>query len=64
MKQGLIMNQVISTYALSNVRNSLCAEHVEEFKVGLRAFEPWALQSKYFYLMSHEVSRKPRRRIF
>nr|CAI5844698.1 unnamed protein product [Callosobruchus analis] len=48
MKQGLIMNQVISTYAISNVRNSLCAEHVEEFKVGLRAFEPWALQSEFF----------------
>uniref|UniRef100_A0A6P7GWQ2 Uncharacterized protein LOC114341636 n=1 Tax=Diabrotica virgifera virgifera TaxID=50390 RepID=A0A6P7GWQ2_DIAVI len=44
MKQGLIMNQVILTYGLTNVKNSLCKRHIEEFKSALRAFEPWALQ--------------------
>ncbi|KAJ8971659.1 hypothetical protein NQ314_000582 [Rhamnusium bicolor] len=44
MKQGLIMNQVISTYALADIKNSLCKNHSEEFKLGLRALEPWALQ--------------------
>ncbi|XP_018562804.1 O-acyltransferase like protein-like [Anoplophora glabripennis] len=44
MKQGLTMNQVIATYALSDVKNALCKNHTEEFKRGLRALEPWALQ--------------------
>lgn len=45
MKQGLIMNQIIATYALTDVKQSLCFNHTEEFKLGLRALEPWALQS-------------------
>ncbi|KAJ8919427.1 hypothetical protein NQ315_016523 [Exocentrus adspersus] len=44
MKQGLTMNQVIATYALTDVKNDLCKNHTEEFKLGLRALEPWALQ--------------------
>lgn len=49
MKQGLTMNQVVATYAPSDVKNALCRNHTEEFKRGLRALEPWALQSKYFW---------------
>ncbi|KAH0999337.1 hypothetical protein HUJ04_005393 [Dendroctonus ponderosae] len=37
MKQGLIMNQILNTYGLSDVNNSLCRDHVNEFKLGLRA---------------------------
>ncbi|KAH1026909.1 hypothetical protein HUJ05_000504 [Dendroctonus ponderosae] len=44
MKQGLIMNQILNTYGLSDVNNSLCRDHVNEFKLGLRAMEPWALK--------------------
>ncbi|KAJ8973784.1 hypothetical protein NQ317_009440 [Molorchus minor] len=44
MKQGLIMNQIISIYALADVKNSVCKNHTEEFKRGLRALKPWALQ--------------------
>lgn len=46
MKQGLIMNQIIGTYALENAENELCRNHTKEFKLGLRTFEPWALKSK------------------
>lgn len=49
LKQGLAMNQVVSTYALSDVQNALCRNHTEEYKKGLRALEPWALQSKYLW---------------
>ncbi|KAG5898778.1 hypothetical protein JTB14_010988 [Gonioctena quinquepunctata] len=44
MRQGLLMNQILGVYALENIRNGLCANHTKEFKNGLRAFEPWALQ--------------------
>ncbi|RZC34464.1 nose resistant to fluoxetine protein 6-like, partial [Asbolus verrucosus] len=44
MKQGLLMNQILSTYALDNVEDSLCKNHTNRFKNGLRAFEPWALK--------------------
>lgn len=47
MKQGLIMNQVLNTYALNDVNNSLCRDHINEFKLGLRALEPWAVKSKF-----------------
>lgn len=47
MRQGLLMNQVVAFYALENAENQLCKNHSKEFKSGLRAFEPWALQSKY-----------------
>ncbi|XP_066146424.1 O-acyltransferase like protein-like isoform X1 [Euwallacea fornicatus] len=43
-KQGFIMNQILSTYGLNDVNNSLCKAHINEFKVGLRALEPWALR--------------------
>ncbi|KAJ3643262.1 hypothetical protein Zmor_025986 [Zophobas morio] len=43
MKQGLLMNQVLATYALNNVENSVCKNHTQMFKDGLRTFEPWAL---------------------
>jgi hypothetical protein len=46
MRQGLIMNQVIATYALT-ARDSLCRNQSEEFKKGLRSLESWALQSEY-----------------
>lgn len=45
MKQGLLMNQVLATYALNNVENSVCKNHTQMFKDGLRTFEPWALNS-------------------
>ncbi|XP_050297772.1 O-acyltransferase like protein-like isoform X2 [Anthonomus grandis grandis] len=44
MKQGLIMNQILNTYGLSEVNNTLCRDHINEFKLGLRALEPWALK--------------------
>ncbi|KAL1506751.1 hypothetical protein ABEB36_006054 [Hypothenemus hampei] len=44
MKQGLIMNQILSTYGLNDVNSTLCRDHVNEFKLGLRALEPWALK--------------------
>ncbi|CAH1370736.1 unnamed protein product, partial [Tenebrio molitor] len=44
MRQGLIMNQVIATYALDTARDSLCRNQSEEFKKGLRSLESWALQ--------------------
>lgn len=47
MKQGLLLNQVLSAYALEDSEDELCRQHTKEFKEGLRAFEPWALQSKY-----------------
>lgn len=47
MKQGLLLNQVLSFYGLENVEDDLCRKHIQEFKKSLRAFEPWALQSKY-----------------
>lgn len=40
------MNQILNTYGLTDVNNSLCKDHVNEFKLGLRAMEPWALKSK------------------
>lgn len=46
IKQGLIMNQILSTYGLNDPNNSLCKDHVNEFKSGLRALQPWALKSK------------------
>lgn len=46
MRQGLILNQIIGTYALENAENELCRKHARDFKIGLRAFEPWALKSK------------------
>ncbi|KAH0817641.1 hypothetical protein GEV33_005150 [Tenebrio molitor] len=45
MRQGLIMNQVIATYALDTARDSLCRNQSEEFKKGLRSLESWALQT-------------------
>lgn len=45
MKQGLIMNQVISLYVLDKAKNETCKNHSIEFRNGLRAFEPWALKS-------------------
>ena len=47
MKQGLIMNQIIATYALNAPRDLLCKRQVEDFKNGLRSLEPWALRSRY-----------------
>lgn len=45
-KQKVILNQILSFYALNKVvNNTLCEKHTEEFKIGLRAFEPWALKS-------------------
>ncbi|KAJ8920095.1 hypothetical protein NQ315_011750, partial [Exocentrus adspersus] len=44
MKQGLLINQILSVYALDNAENDLCRNHTKRFKIGLRAFEPWALQ--------------------
>ncbi|XP_076273409.1 nose resistant to fluoxetine protein 6-like isoform X6 [Rhynchophorus ferrugineus] len=43
-KQGFIMNQVLGTYALGDINNTDCKDHINEFKIGLRAFEPWALK--------------------
>lgn len=45
MRQGLLMNQILSFYTLDNVQNDLCKKHIKEFKTGFRAFEPWALKS-------------------
>ncbi|CAH0560293.1 unnamed protein product [Brassicogethes aeneus] len=44
MKQGLLMNQVLSTYVMSGIKNKKCKKHMDEYKIGLRAFEPWALK--------------------
>ncbi|XP_044271288.1 nose resistant to fluoxetine protein 6-like [Tribolium madens] len=43
MKQGLLMNQVLATYALDNAQNSLCKNHSNLYRNGLRSFESWAL---------------------
>ncbi|KAK9730276.1 hypothetical protein QE152_g15331 [Popillia japonica] len=45
-RQGLIMNQILSIYALDHVENELCLNHSLELKDALRSFEPWALKSK------------------
>ncbi|XP_044255130.1 nose resistant to fluoxetine protein 6-like [Tribolium madens] len=44
MKQGLVMNQVIGTYTLNDPQDPLCRKHSEEYRIGLRAMESWALQ--------------------
>lgn len=45
MKQGLMMNQVLSFYTLTETENELCKNQSKEFSDGLRNFEPWALKS-------------------
>ncbi|KAJ8977936.1 hypothetical protein NQ317_017404 [Molorchus minor] len=44
MKQGLLMNQILSVYALENAQNEACRNHTKEFKNDLRTLEPWALK--------------------
>ncbi|CAH0555457.1 unnamed protein product [Brassicogethes aeneus] len=44
MKQGLLINQVLSFYALEKPEDEICMKHTKEFKEALRAFEPWALK--------------------
>ncbi|XP_050298552.1 nose resistant to fluoxetine protein 6-like [Anthonomus grandis grandis] len=44
MKQGLILNQILNTYGLSDVSSNMCRNHIDEFKLALRALEPWALK--------------------
>lgn len=47
-RQNLVLNQIIQVYIIDNVKNnSLCKIHNEEYKIGLKAFEPWALKSNY-----------------
>lgn len=46
LKQGLTMNQILDVYALKDSPNELCRNHSNEFGLGMRAFEPWALKSK------------------
>lgn len=46
MKQGLVMNQVIGTFTLNEPRDPLCKKHMEEYRIGLRAMETWALRSE------------------
>ncbi|GJQ80381.1 hypothetical protein Trydic_g12243 [Trypoxylus dichotomus] len=43
-RQGMIMNQMLNIYAITDVENELCLNHSSEFKASLRAFEPWALK--------------------
>lgn len=45
MRQGLLMNQILHVYGLDSAKNDVCKRHLQEFRDGLRAFEPWALQS-------------------
>lgn len=51
IKQGLLMNQVLNVYGLDSAKDKLCRKHIKEFRDGLRALEPWALQSKYLSLL-------------
>lgn len=54
-KQSLILNQIISVYALNNFENSLCKNHSLEYKKALRNFEPWALKSKQTHINSIKI---------
>ncbi|XP_017786446.1 PREDICTED: nose resistant to fluoxetine protein 6-like [Nicrophorus vespilloides] len=43
-KQGIVMQQVLQVYALTDSKNDTCKKHSKEFQTALKSFQPWALQ--------------------